>query len=161
MFASCVRFVISNSSSSQSFQPNSLPTILMLHNPIHVRFPTHSSASKIFSNLRGIPVYQITPQVTLLPPNLPLEISKGQPTLSSKIWKEQTIKLQHIISDANNTWLIGPILSKLWNCSYIILKVKFPSESFCKSSGCWSIGTTSWILSMNPDQSPMPKQMTQ
>jgi hypothetical protein len=38
----------------------------------------------------------------------------------------------------------------------MILRVKFPSDNFCKSSGCWSMGTTSCILSMNPDQSPIP-----
>uniref|UniRef100_A0A0A9E176 Uncharacterized protein n=1 Tax=Arundo donax TaxID=35708 RepID=A0A0A9E176_ARUDO len=41
------------------------------------------------------------------------------------------------------TWPIGPIFRMFWNCSYISLRVKLPSDSFCSSSGCWSVGTTS------------------
>ena len=34
------------------------------------------------------------------------------------------------------TWPIGPIFKMFWNCSYISLRVKLPSDSFCRSSGC-------------------------
>mmetsp|Transcript_12342 Transcript_12342/g.39116 ORF Transcript_12342/g.39116 Transcript_12342/m.39116 type:complete len:220 (-) Transcript_12342:1123-1782(-) len=54
---------------------------------------------------------------------------------------------------------IGPILRMLANCSYRIRMENLPSASFSSSSGCWSCGITSWILSMNPDQSPRPSSL--
>ena len=54
------------------------------------------------------------------------------------------------------TWLRGPIFMMFWNWSYMMRSVNCPSCSFCSSSGCCSMGITSWILSMNPDQSPSP-----
>ena len=56
------------------------------------------------------------------------------------------------------TELIGPIFWMLANCSYKILIVNCPAASLSISSGCWSIGITSLILSMNPVQSPRPSK---